>query len=93
LLASPHLGGLTVLDLHGNSLADAGAADFAARDWPALAELWLGSNRIGGAGARALAASRGLPAIRFLDLRNQNAATDLGARSALLSRFKSALVM
>ena len=92
LLASPHLANLQVLDLHGNSLGDAGAAEFAAREWPALAELWLGSNQVGNAGARALAASRGLPAIRQIDLRG-NRITDIGARSVLKGRFKKALMM
>jgi uncharacterized protein (TIGR02996 family) len=92
LLASPHLANLQVLDLHGNYLADAGAVELAAREWPALAELWLGSNRIGNAGARALAASRALAALRLIDLRG-NRITDIGARSALQGRFKSALMM
>jgi hypothetical protein len=54
--------------------------------------LWLGSNRIGNEGARALAASRGLSALRLIDLRG-NSVGDIGARGALHGRFKSALLM
>jgi uncharacterized protein (TIGR02996 family) len=90
LLASPYLRDLQLLDLHGNRFADAGAAEFAAKEWPSLAELWLGSNRIGNDGARALAASSRLPVLRSLDLRG-NAIGDIGARSALKGRFKGGL--
>ena len=62
------------------------------KDWPALAELWLGSNRIGNDGAWRLAAATQFPGLRQLDLRG-NAITNTGAQSALKSRFKQALTI
>lgn len=90
LLASPHLGRLNVLDLHGNDTNDAVAADLAAGSFPDLAELWLGSNAITDAGALALANSPHLPTLRLLDLRGNRVADD-ATRIALLRRFGSAL--
>lgn len=88
LLASEHLGRLTVLDLHGNRADDAVAADIADGRLPELAELWLGANAVGNAGAAALARSPHLAKLRFLDLR-LNPFT--ASRHALLSRFGSKL--
>ncbi|AWM38470.1 hypothetical protein GobsT_33790 [Gemmata obscuriglobus] len=46
LVNSPHLGRLSVLDLHGNYADDDTAAALADGRFPALAELWLGSNPV-----------------------------------------------
>jgi uncharacterized protein (TIGR02996 family) len=89
LFASPHLGRLRLLDLHGNFADDAVAADLADGRFPDLAEVWLGSNAVGDAGAAALANSPHLPHVRLLDLRNNPTAG--GARTALRRRFGSAL--
>jgi uncharacterized protein (TIGR02996 family) len=88
LLASPHLTNLTMLDLHGNQAGDDLARDLAAGGHPGLVELWLGSNRIGNTGGHALAASPHLPALRWLDLRN-NFITDRSVQAALTRRFGS----
>jgi len=90
LLASPHLSNLIMLDLHGNLAGDDTAADIADGRFPALAELWLGSNRVGNAGARALAVSPHLSELRLLDLRG-NRVTDSAVRAALTKRFGSAV--
>ena len=91
LLGSPHLGRLTILDLHGNGADDAVAADLADGRFPDLAELWLGSNAIGNRGALALANTRHLSRLRFLDLRGNVGIDDHAARAALLRRFGSAV--
>jgi uncharacterized protein (TIGR02996 family) len=100
LFASPHLGRLRILDLHGDrtfrgmlsvpAVDDAVAADIADGRFPDLEELWLGSNRISNDGAMALAHSPHLTKLRVLDLRN-NPFTAL--RSELLRRFGKALKM
>jgi len=91
LFASPHLGRLRVLDLHGNWTRDAGAADLADGRFPDLVELWLGSNDIGNAGADALAASPHLAQLRMLDLRNNPQIDARATRNALRRRFGAAL--
>ena len=90
LLASDHLGRLTVLDLHGNRADDGLAADLADGRFPDLAELWLGSNLIGDRGAAALANSTHLANLRLLDLRG-NAVGGGAAQAALRRRFGPAL--
>ena len=90
LFASEYLGRLTVLDLHGNRADDAVAADLADGRFPELAELWLGSNRVGNRGGAALAASPHLANLRLLDLRG-NAVNDPAAQAALRRRFGPAL--
>lgn len=90
LLASEHLGRLTLLDLHGNRADDATAVDLADGRFPDLAELWLGSNLVGNRGGAALAASPHLANLRLLDLRN-NAVNDGAAQAALRRRFGPAL--
>jgi uncharacterized protein (TIGR02996 family) len=91
LFASPHLGQLRILDLHGNYARDAGAADLADGRFPDLMELWLGSNGIGDAGAAALAATPHLARLRVLDLRNNPDVDDPAVRHALRRRFGAAL--
>jgi uncharacterized protein (TIGR02996 family) len=86
LLGSPHLRNLLVLDLHGNRAGDGTAADVADGRFRRLEELWLGSNRVGNAGARALAESKHLPHLRFLDLRG-NSINERGLRTDLVRRF------
>jgi uncharacterized protein (TIGR02996 family) len=86
LLASPHLEKLIVIDLHGNRAGDDTATDIADGRFPALAELWLGANRIGIRGAKALASSLHLGALRFLDLRG-NRIDRLATREDLIQRF------
>lgn len=88
LFASPHLGKLTVLDLHGNWADDAVAAEIADGRFPDLTELWLGSNTIGDAGATALVNSPHLKKLRLIDLRNNPLS---GAHQALHKRFGKAL--
>ena len=90
LLASPHLGRLTALDLHGNRADHLAAADIADGRFPDLVELYLGSNRVADSGARALADSPHLPNLRLLDLRN-NQITAPAVRTALVRRFGSAV--
>jgi uncharacterized protein (TIGR02996 family) len=90
LLASPYLGRLRVLDLHGNRADDAVARTLTNGRFEDLVELWLGSNAIGNVGAAALADHTRLKRLRLLDLRN-NAITDHNVRSALQRRFGSAL--
>ena len=68
LFASPHLRGLSSIDLHGNWADDAVASDIADGRFPDLVELWLGANRITDAGALALANSPHLKKLRVLDL-------------------------
>lgn len=87
LIASPHLRRLAVLDLHGNGADDDTAAALADGRFPALAELWLGSNVIGSRGGRALAASPHLAGLRTLDLRGNN--IDHPTRATLLTKFGS----
>jgi hypothetical protein len=66
LAASPHLAGLTTLDLGWNQIGDAGAQALAASPHLAnLTELGLYNNRIGEAGAQALAAS---PQLKGVDI-------------------------
>jgi uncharacterized protein (TIGR02996 family) len=88
LLVSPHLTRLQVLDLHGNRADDAVAVILDGSRFADLVELWLGSNQIGEAGARALADSRHLDRLRLIDLRG-NALT--AARAALVRTFGSRL--
>ncbi len=88
LFASPHLHRLTVLDLHGSLVDDATVADIADGRFPDLAELLLGSNVVGDAGANALVASSPLANLRFLDLRG-NPVADRSVRAALRRRFGS----
>jgi uncharacterized protein (TIGR02996 family) len=92
LFASPHLGLLTAIDLHGNHADDAFATQLAGSRFPDLAEIWLGSNTIGNLGALALANSSHLDNVRVLDLRN-NRITDPAVRAALRRRFGKALQM
>jgi hypothetical protein len=67
-LASAHLPSLRSLDLTRTSIADAGARALAAAAarLPALAELYLGTNRIGLGGAAALYGSRTTPLERLV---------------------------
>jgi uncharacterized protein (TIGR02996 family) len=90
LLASPHLGKLTALDLHGNRADDSVAEDIADGRFPDLAELWLGNNQVGADGALALAQSPHLTKLRLLDL-SGNRGIDHATRTALKRRFGSAL--
>lgn len=86
LLASPHLQNLKVLDLHGNGADDGVAGAIADGRFPNLAELWLGSNAIGSAGAHELTRSPHLAGLQLLDLRG-NAHISAGAQAALKSKF------
>jgi uncharacterized protein (TIGR02996 family) len=86
LFASPHLRNLIVLDLDANRATEWTAAAIADGRFPALEEVWLGSNRIGNAGAETLAQSKHLEGLRFLDLRD-NGIRDLQVRSLLWRRF------
>lgn len=90
LLASPYLGRLTGLALDENRADNAVAADIADGRFPNLEHLWLGGNRIGTAGAIALANSQHLTKLRLLDVRD-NLLTDHAALTALRRRFGSAL--
>lgn len=87
LLASPHLLNLKVLDLHGNAADDGVAGDIADGRFPHLAELWLGSNAIGNAGALALARSPHLNGLQLLDLQG-NLHIGADARTALKAKFR-----
>jgi uncharacterized protein (TIGR02996 family) len=88
LLASPYLGRLQVLDLHGNGADDAVVADIADGRFPDLTELWLGANPFGQAGALTLAHSPHLDKLRVLHLTGSALNS---TRSALVQRFGSAL--
>ena len=90
LLASPYLENLAVLDLHDNRADDACAEVLAETPFPSLRELWLGSNRVGNSGGRALAECTGLQQLCFLDLRN-NLITDNSVFTALVRRLGSNL--
>lgn len=90
MLASPHLGKLTILDLHGNFADDDTVADIADGRFPELAELWLGNNRIGIRGGLALANSPRLGNLRLLDL-SGNQLRDAVTRDALRQRFGKAV--
>lgn len=90
LLASAHLRNLKVLDLHGNAADDGVAGAIADGRFPHLAELWLGSNAIGNAGAHELARSPHLNGLTVLDLRG-NPHIGAGARAALRARFRTAV--
>jgi uncharacterized protein (TIGR02996 family) len=90
LLASRHLGKLTILDLHGNFADDDTAADIADGRFPELTELWLGNNRAGARGARALIDSPHLGKLRLLDL-SGNQVRHLATRDALRQRFGKAV--
>jgi uncharacterized protein (TIGR02996 family) len=92
LLASPYLGKLTILDLHGNYADDRVAADIADGRFPDLTELWLGNNIVDTHGAMALVNSPHLTKLRVLDVQ-RNRATDPASRAALRKRFGSALKM
>ncbi|AMV28162.1 Leucine Rich repeats (2 copies) [Gemmata sp. SH-PL17] len=87
LLASPHLGQLVVLDLHGNRIDNVVSVNIAGGWFQNLTELWLGSNRVGNRGARALASSPYMTQLRLLDL--QDNPIDHAACSTLRSRFWS----
>jgi uncharacterized protein (TIGR02996 family) len=85
LAASPHLGGLTALDLGSNEVEDAGAQALAA--CPGLAGLTkfdLSHNRIGDGGARALASSPRLARLGMLNLAG-NSVGYAGARALVTS--------
>ncbi|HEY7314557.1 MAG TPA: TIGR02996 domain-containing protein [Gemmataceae bacterium] len=70
LAESPHLAGLTALDLRSNAAGDAGAEALAASPHVRhLATLRLGLNNIGATGMSALAASQHLSNLTSLDLR------------------------
>lgn len=90
LFASPYLGKLAVLDLHGNGAGDALVAEIADGRFPELVELWLGANNVGNGGAMALVHSPHLEKLRSLDLRG-NRRIDGSARAALLRRFGAAV--
>jgi uncharacterized protein (TIGR02996 family) len=68
LAGSPHLGRLGALDLRDNGLDADAAAALAQAPLPRLRRLDLGGNRLGDAGARALAFGLALPALTHLDL-------------------------
>jgi uncharacterized protein (TIGR02996 family) len=87
LLASAHLCNLKVLDLHGNSADDGVAGAIADGRFPHLAELWLGSNTVGNAGAHELTRSPHLYGLQVLDLLG-NAHIGTGARAALKAKFR-----
>lgn len=86
LISSPHLKQLIALDLHGNRAGDDTATDVADGRFPALAELWLGANRIGDRGAQGLTVSAHLGALRILDLRG-NPIRHSTVRADLRQRF------
>lgn len=67
LAGSPHLTGLTLLDLSGNELEPEGAAALAKAGFGDLRTLILARNGVGDDGAAALARAA-LPALRALDL-------------------------
>lgn len=92
LFASPHLARLTALDLHGSRIDDALAAQIADGRFPDLAEVLLGSNAIGDAGAWALANSPHLARVRAISLWG-NPIQDRAARNALRKKFGKALKM
>jgi uncharacterized protein (TIGR02996 family) len=85
LLASPYLGQLTALDLDGNRAGNGVAAMLADGRFPALEELWLGSNRIGDAGGDAIADSPHLDRLTLLDLRGNSISATV--KTALSRRF------
>jgi uncharacterized protein (TIGR02996 family) len=87
LLASPHLARLNILDLHWNYAGDGTATDIADGRFRDLTELWLGTNRIGNAGARALADSPHLGTLRFLELSGNT--IHHAVRGVLVKRFGS----
>lgn len=87
LLASPYLGKLTILDLHGNNADDTVISDIVDGRFPDLAELWLGSNRIGNRGVMTLAGSPHLKNLRFLDLFGYRRRINHETRVALKKRF------
>ncbi len=91
LLASAYLGKLTILDLHGNFANDDVAADIADGRFSEIAELWLGNNRIGVAGATALIDSPHLANLRVLDLSGNDFRRDQPTRDALKRRFGKVL--
>jgi uncharacterized protein (TIGR02996 family) len=85
LAASPHLGGLTALDLGFNEVEDAGTQALAACPGLAgLTEFDLGLNRIGDGGARALASSPRLSRLGTLNLAG-NSVGYAGARALVTS--------
>jgi uncharacterized protein (TIGR02996 family) len=85
LAASPHLGGLTALDLGYNEVEDAGVQALAACPGLAgLTELDLSLNRIGDGGARALASSPHLSRLGTLNLAG-NSVRCAGARALVTS--------
>jgi uncharacterized protein (TIGR02996 family) len=90
LLASPYLGRLTALELDRTEADDTAATAIADGRFPDLAELYLGTSRVGDGGARALADSPHLPKLRLLDLRN-NPITAPAVRGALQRRFGKAV--
>src|SRR5262249_46720446 len=74
LMASPHLAGLTALDLGNNSLGARGLRPVLAAHLPRLTALALDDNRLGDVGAQAVAAALALRRWRTLCL----AGNDLG---------------
>lgn len=80
LAESPHLAGLTVLDLRSNLVGDAGAEALAASPHVRqLATFRLGGNNIAAAGTRALAVSAYLSNLTSLDLHNNGTLAELAA--------------
>lgn len=78
LAESPHLAGLTALDLRSNLVGNAGAEALAASPHMRhLATLRLGGNNIAAAGTRALAISPYLSNLTYLDLRNNGVLAEL----------------
>jgi uncharacterized protein (TIGR02996 family) len=92
LFASPYLAKLTAIDLYGSLGDDALARELASGRFPDLAELRLGANAIGDAGARALAESPHLTNVRLIGL-GHNPIADRSVLSALRKRFGKALKM
>lgn len=86
LLDSPHLRGLTALDLDNNRADDATAALLADGRFPRLAEVRLRLNAIGNVGALALARSPHLGSLALLDV-SGNYEIEYDARRALMAKF------
>jgi uncharacterized protein (TIGR02996 family) len=86
LAESPHLAGLTALDLRSNMAGDAGAVALAASPHVRhLTTLRLGGNRIGAAGMRTLAVSPYLSNLTSLNLLGNHVLAELAAAPWLAS--------